>query len=159
MNDTAFRSSESVDDALRSDHERLDGLLVNLESAVAAGLLAAPRVLRSFADALLHHMSWEDQSLFPAVKRLASEKERRSIESLEIDHERLRDTLQSLESSLAAGDGATAGTLVDWLKTLLKGHNYDEEHGVYVEADRLLSHAERRRLIDRFTAGLPRDPT
>ena len=48
--------------------------------------------------------------------------------------------------------------LVGWLRTLLQGHNYDEEHGVYVEADRLLAAVERRRLIERFEAGRPREP-
>ena len=51
---------------------------------------------------------------------------------------------------LAALAGAGAASLVGWLKTLLMGHNYDEEHGVYVEADRLLGADERRRLIERF---------
>ena len=82
-----------------------------------------------------------------------SAKERRSIESLEIDHERLRDTLKDLEAAVAAGDVAGAGGIVRWLGTLLQGHNYDEEHGVYVEADRLLSPDERRRLMERFEPG------
>src|SRR5262245_43240545 len=133
MNDTA-----SVDDALRADHERLDALLVQLEEAVSTASPTARDLLDPFDRALLHQLTWEARCLFPAVKALASAKERRSIESLEIDHERLRDTLRSLESTLAAEDYATAGSLVRWLGTLLQGHNYDEEHGVYVEADRLL---------------------
>jgi iron-sulfur cluster repair protein YtfE (RIC family) len=157
MNDTSYRSQESVDDALRGDHERLDALLQELDSAVSAASPAAPGALRSFSRALLHHMAWEDHALFPAVKVLASGKERRSIESLEIDHERLRDTLQSLESTLSTGDAGTATMLVRWLKTLLQGHNYDEEHGVYVEADRLLPRSERRGLIERFASGRPED--
>ncbi|HEV3028087.1 MAG TPA: hypothetical protein VG457_10975, partial [Planctomycetota bacterium] len=96
---------------------------------------------------------------FPAVKDVASAKERKSIESLEIDHERLGDTLRSLESTIAADDSGTARTLVRWLGMLLKGHNYDEEQGVYVEADQLLGRAERRRLIEQFGAGHPREPS
>lgn len=157
MKDTENRRLESVDDALGEDHERLDTLLKKLDSAVSAALPTTPELLRSFVWSLLHHMAWEEQCLFPAVKPLATAKEHRSIESLEIDHERLRDTLQSLESTIAAGDHATAGTLVRWLKTLLQGHNYDEEHGVYVEADRLLNSAERRRLIERFEADRPKE--
>ena len=95
--------------------------------------------------------------MFPAVKALASAKERRSIESLEIDHDRLRETLQGLETVLAAGDHSSAGPLVSWLKMLLQGHNYDEEHGVYVEADRLLSPPERQSLIKRFEVDRPKD--
>jgi len=117
----------------------------------------AREALDRFARGLAHHMTWEDEVLFPAVKAVAGAKERRSIESLEIDHERLRDTLRSLESSLGDGDFAGALTLVRWLETLLRGHNYDEEHGVYVEADRLLLPAERQQMIDRFVAGLRGD--
>ncbi len=149
---------ESIDDALGADHERLDRLLGALEAEVRSGSPAAGEALERFVRGLESHMAWEDDHLFPAVKSLASEKERRSIESLEIDHERLRDTLRSLASTLASGDAGGAGTLVGWLKTLLMGHNYDEEHGVYVEADRLLGAAERRRLIERFEAGRPTEP-
>jgi hemerythrin-like domain-containing protein len=153
MNDTTHRSSDSVDDALRADHERLDALLVKLKAAVSSGSAAAPEDLNVFSRALAHHMTWEDERLFPAVKSVAGAKECRSIESLEIDHERLRDTVRSLESTIAAADYGTARSLVHWLGTLLQGHNYDEEHGVYVEADRLLGAAERRGLIDQFMAG------
>jgi len=138
--------NDSIDDALGADHQRLDVLLKALERGPSTSSAEA------FTRGLLHHMTWEDQHLFPAVKARATEKERRSIESLEIDHERLRDTLKDLATAVAAGDVAGAGGIVRWLGTLLQGHNYDEEHGVYVEADRLLSRDERRRLIERFSA-------
>jgi len=152
-----FPSQDSVDDALGGDHQRLGALLEALIQAVSGSSPASPDLLGRLRRPLLHHMTWEDQWLFPAVKALASAKERRSIESLEIDHERLRDTLQSLESALAAGDHAAAGPLVRWLGMLLQGHNYDEEHGAYVDADRLLSPAERRSLIERFESGRPKE--
>ena len=145
----------SIDDRLGRDHEWLDGLLDRLKAEVRSSAPAAGEALRGFTGGLEHHMEWEDQHLFPAVKARASPKEIRSIESLEIDHERLRETLRSLATSLAAGDFGSAGTLVEWLGTLLEGHNYDEEHGVYVEADRLLGAADRRRLIERFETGRP----
>lgn len=155
MNDT---NSDSVDDALGADHQRLDTLLLKLNAAVSAASAGAAEDLNRFSRALGHHMAWEDEHLFPVVKGVAGAKERRSIESLEIDHERLRDTLRSLESTVADGDFPAAGKLLGWLGTLLKGHNYDEEHGVYVDADRLLGAAERRQLIDRFVAGRSEGP-
>ncbi|HLY72790.1 MAG TPA: hemerythrin domain-containing protein [Planctomycetota bacterium] len=158
MNNSGHRSADSVDDALRADHECLDALLLKLEAAVSAESAGAAEDLNRFSRVLSHHMAWEDDRLFPAVMGVVGAKERRSIESLEIDHERLRDTIQSLESTLAATDYGTARTLVRWLGTLLKGHNYDEEHGVYVEADRLLGAADRRRLIEQFVAGRPKEP-
>jgi hemerythrin-like domain-containing protein len=148
---------DSVDDVLGGDHERLDALLEALIQAVSGSSTAGLELFGRLMRGLHHHMTWEDQWLFPAVKALASAKERRSIESLEIDHERLRETLQSLEPALAAGDYAAAGPGVAWLKTLLQGHNYDEEHGAYVDADRLLSPAERRSLIERFESGRPKE--
>jgi hypothetical protein len=158
MKDPAHPGPDSVDDVLREDHERLDALLLKLETAVTAGVAAALDTLSDVVRGLEYHMAWEDGQLFPAVKGLATAKERRSIESLEIDHERLRDSLRGLESTLRAGDFAGGLTQVQWLGTLLKGHNYDEEHGVYVEADRLLSGEERRCLIERFVASRPKEP-
>lgn len=153
MNAPLRPDPDSLDDALRADHQRLDALLSRLEASWASGPQAPGADLAPFARALRHHMDWEDAHLFPAVKPLATAKERRSIESLEIDHERLRETLRTLESALAAGDVGAAEPLARWLSALLQGHNYDEEHGVYVEADRLLAPDERKRLIERFEAG------
>jgi len=147
----------SVDDALGDDHARLGALLEELIRAVSAASPAAQALLARLTRGLLHHMAWEDQALFPAVKALGSAKERRSIESLEIDHERLRETLQRLETALAAGNHVASGPLVNWLKMLLQGHNYDEEHGVYGEANRLINEEERRNLIERFEAGRPKE--
>src|SRR5262245_1706657 len=76
MNDTAHRSLDSVDDALRGDHERLDAQLEKLESAISASSPTALEVLGPFVRALHHHMTWEDHSLFPAVKVLADGKQR-----------------------------------------------------------------------------------
>jgi hemerythrin-like domain-containing protein len=121
-----------------------------LEAALSTKSSGCAEVFREFERDLIHHMTWEDESLFPVLKARASDKERRSIESLEIDHERLRDTLRNIDSAMAGGDLRTLRTLISWLITLLKGHNYDEEHGAYVDADRLLDRAERRRLIDLF---------
>jgi len=158
MNETTSGRSDSVDDALRADHGRLDAFLDKLEESLSARSAGAAEELSHFSRALGHHMAWEDDHLFPLVKDKAGAKERRSIESLEIDHERLRETLGTLESMVAAGDYPAAGTHLGWLRTLLQGHNYDEEHGVYVDADRLLGGPERRQLIERFAAGRPGEP-
>jgi len=155
MSNDAPDAPNSVDDALGRDHQRMDGLLRNLQEAILSNGSGAREALDRFARDLVHHMTWEEETLFPAVKSLAGAKERRSIESLEIDHERLRDTLRNLESSIAGEDFAAAQGLVRWLETLLQGHNCDEEHGVYVEADHLVNPAERRAMIERFVAGRP----
>lgn len=146
---------DSVDDALGADHQRLDSVLSALEAAIGAASIRAAEPLKEFAAGLRRHMAWENEQLFPAVRARATTREQRSIDSLIIDHERLSETLSELEASVASADFATAREQAAWLRKLLQGHNYDEEHGVYVEADKYLTDDERRGLISRFEATPP----
>ena len=150
MGQTERREPESIDEVFGEDHQILGGSLVRLRSAIQSRSPDAPVELEALSRGLKAHMSWEEDVLFPAVSARATPAQKHSIESLEIDHERLRETLAGLHSSLSTKDFETADRLADWLDTLLRGHNYDEEHGVYVEADRYLSVEERAGLIDRF---------
>jgi hemerythrin-like domain-containing protein len=150
MGPTERRDPESIDEVFGEDHQILGGRLERLRSAIQARSSEAPAELEALSRGLKAHMTWEEDLLFPAVSARATSAQKRSIESLEIDHERLRETLAGLHSALSGEDFETAGRLADWLETLLQGHNYDEEHGVYVDADRYLSAQERRKLIDRF---------
>ncbi|HXX93668.1 MAG TPA: hemerythrin domain-containing protein [Planctomycetota bacterium] len=145
----------SIDDATGKDHERLGLLLDHLGASLKTTGAAARLAFETLDRELRIHMKWEEEALFSAVRGRATAAQRHSLESLEIDHERIRDTLRGLDSTLAEGDLQTAKPLLDWLQTLLKGHNYDEEHGVYVEADRLLDLAERRRLIEALRKAPP----
>jgi hypothetical protein len=153
MSQVGRRDPDSIDEVFGEDHQRLDGILERLRSAIRSGSPQALEALEELSRGLKAHMTWEEERLFPAVRGRATAAQKRSLESLEIDHERLRDTLGSLHSSLSGRDFGTAGTQLEWLETLLRGHNYDEEHGVYVEADRSLSVEERRELIARFREG------
>ena len=150
MSETEPGDPDSVDDVLGADHENLGVLLATLAQAVQAASPGATEALSDFARGLTLHMDWKEQALFPAVRGRATAARRRSIESLEIDHERLRDTLSNLRSALAATNYEAARESVGWLETFLKGHNYDEEHGIYVEADRILTVEERHRMIVAF---------
>lgn len=145
-------SGASVDDLLGEDHEKLGKVLEALTESVLAGSPKASAILAEFSRGLACHMKWEEEGLFPAVREHATPEERRSIESLEIDHERIRGTLAGLGEALGAADGERARELVGLLDTYLKGHNYDEEHGVYAEADRYLPAGERNRLLEKFRA-------
>lgn len=150
MGQTERRDPESIDEVFGEDHQILGGSLARLRSAIQTRSPEAPAELEALSRGLKAHMSWEEDLLFPAVSARATPAQKHSIESLEIDHERLRETLAGLHSALTEKAFEAAGRLADWLETLLRGHNYDEEHGVYVEADRYLSVEERRGLIDRF---------
>lgn len=90
-------------------------------------------------DELERHIRWEEEHLFPAVERAGGNAVARHLDSLRADHEVIRE---------AMADGN-----VERLRVLLAGHNWDEEHGVYVDADRLLDAEERRELLARFRGG------
>ena len=142
---------DSIDDWLGKDHERIEALLDGLVDAVHTHSTAAPAVFEEVDQALRIHMKWEEEVLFPAVRVRASETQRRSIESLQIDHERIVETLKFLGTALRATEYKEARMWMEWLDVLLQGHNYDEEHGVYNDADQLLDPGERRLLLESFT--------
>lgn len=141
---------QSIDDVLGQDHQRLDGLFHTLRESVTSGGGAAKDAFGQCESALRHHMQWEEEKLFPAVRQHCTQTERRSIESLEIDHERIRDTLKEIGSAISNGQVDEASRQMEWLESLLKGHNYDEEHGIYEEADRYLDAEARSRLLATF---------
>ena len=150
---TSSRSVDpnSIDEGLGKDHERIEALLNGLVDAVHTHSASAPAAFGEVDHALRLHMRWEEEVLFPAVRVRASEAQKRSIESLQIDHERITETLATIGTTLNVADYGEARRWIDWLDVLLQGHNYDEEHGVYVEADQLLDSDQRRLLLESFT--------
>ena len=102
--------------------------------------LAAARELRS---GLLHHIAFEEEALFPALKGIAD----RTIESLKIDHEIIRGHLDRLVSFAEAGDKAGQADTAATLEIYLQGHNRDEEFGVYREIDARIGEPDRTALI------------
>ena len=93
---------DSIDDGLGKDHERIEALLNGLVDAVHKHSAAAPAVFEEVDQALRIHMKWEEEVLFPAVRVRASEAQKRSIESLQIDHERISETLKFLAACFHA---------------------------------------------------------
>jgi hemerythrin-like domain-containing protein len=148
----------SVDDRLGLDHERLSGLLEKARRSLENRSPGAAQALAAFETPLRAHMEWEEKHLFPAVGARCSARSQRSIESLEIDHERIRETLGEVQGALARGDWSRSSEYLAQAAIYLRGHNYDEEHGVYVEADALLTPEERLRLLGAFGPS-PEGPT
>ena len=100
-----------------------------------------------FEKRLFRHMTWEEETLFPALRAADGPYPGKKIESLVIDHARIRERLQDLASDIGATDWADADRSVEDLWVLLEGHNRDEEKGVYTDADRLISEPQRRALL------------
>lgn len=140
----------SVDDALTEDHVRLDGFFRDLRAAVARRDPGAAAVQDAFERRLFRHMTWEEEVLFPALRAADARYSERKIESLVIDHARIREKLLELASQLRETAWIDAGRAVEDLWALLEGHNRDEEKGVYSDADRMIPAAERVRLLSQW---------
>ncbi len=137
--------TEQIGDVLQDDHARLDAAMRRLEAAIHAGEDALP-AWSAVAEGLDAHIRFEEEELFPALTRTPA----KVIESLVLDHLRIRESLERLRGFLDADDtGGAAGELCD-LRIYLDGHNRDEEIGVYRDADRRLSPDEHARMIAAF---------
>jgi hemerythrin-like domain-containing protein len=97
-------------------------------------------------------MTWEEQVLFPAARTRATPAQLHSLESLEIDHERIRGALADLRRALEAVDLPAADAALHNVAIFLAGHNADEEHGVYEDVDRAFTAEERRAMLASFRA-------
>lgn len=146
-------NSLSIDDALTEDHVQLDGLFRSMRTAVGLQDAGEGVVQSEFERRLFRHMKWEEEEFFSALRGLPAGYPERKIESLEIDHNRIREKLHELSAAVRSRDWAQAGQFVDDLWVLLEGHNRDEEKGVYTDGDRLISQEDRRRLLERWRSG------
>ena len=97
-------------------------------------------------------MQWEEEVLFPTLLQTISRYSEHSIESLLIDHERIRSSLAELRTALAQGDFPACAKALDDLHDFLVGHNGEEENGAYSDADRKLPPEERERLVRLWNA-------
>ncbi|RPH43476.1 MAG: hemerythrin domain-containing protein [Planctomycetota bacterium] len=149
-------NTASLDDALTDDHVQLDGLFRRVRTAVGLRDPAAESARSEFERRLMRHMSWEEEVLFPSLRAAQARYPEKKIESLVIDHARIREKLQELAEAIRGREWSAATPTVDDLWVLLEGHNRDEEKGVYTDADRLISEDERRRLVNSWITSSPR---
>jgi hypothetical protein len=130
--------ADTLDDLLRTDHDRLDHLLARARRDPAAA--------RELRVGLFRHIAFEEESLFPALKGISV----RTIESLKIDHEVIRGHLDRLVSFAGAGDAAGQSDAAATLEIYLQGHNRDEEFGVYREIAGRIPEPDRAALIAKW---------
>jgi hemerythrin-like domain-containing protein len=137
----------SIADVLGAVHERLDGVFVAFQRDLAAGGAKAAAQLEDLRQGFDHHIRFEEDVLFPAVLEARPTYPVRLIDSLKIDHERIRNLLAELQACLQIPDLEGARNLAEDLRIFLDGHNRDEEYGIYREADRIFSTREQVTLL------------
>jgi hypothetical protein len=142
----------SLDDALTEDHVQLDAFLRTLLQSTMQRDPDCLAALDLFERRLLRHMTWEEGALFPALREGGNRSLLRNLESLVIDHDRLRESLAALRSQIQEGQWPKADRSIETLGVFLEGHNRDEEKGAYTAADQRISDLYRRRLLAEWRA-------
>lgn len=143
----------SIDDALTDDHVQLDGLFRDVRTAIGLRDVGAGPAQAAFERLLFRHMTWEEETLFPALMKARPGYPSRKIESLKIDHERIKEKLCELAGAVSARDWPQGTACLEDVWVLLEGHNRDEEKGVYTDADHLISKEERVAMLEHRTLG------
>jgi hypothetical protein len=147
-------TTATIDDLLRDDHERLSGIFRRFRQSIGGNGAAAGREFRRFRRGLERHIAFEEEVLFPAMRRAGHPE--RSLDSLAADHEVIAEHLEAVQEALDSGDADRARRAAESLDIYLEGHNRDEEAGVYREAFRSLAAAEGAGLAGAFRAGRAR---
>ena len=146
---------------MRADHERVRERLTPLAPEHGdRNPRPDPEAIQSFVDFLAqqfaHHMSAEDDILFPIVADTLPATSA-SLLPLSDEHEELRTMLQALRELLHAPPGAgrdeQIGVQMADLGELLRIHMQKEERLVFQVAERVLRPGELERLVAGRTTG------
>lgn len=135
------------------DHDRLDGILIEVSRLADAGRPAEAReTYRAFDAGLLRHIRLEEELLFPLF-------EARSgitggpTEVMREEHREILRAIELMREGLAREDLDRFHEGLRFLRTIMPDHNAKEEHVLYPTTDRLLTDPERAA----FTARLQRE--
>jgi hypothetical protein len=132
----------AVEEVLRRDHERLDGLL----RAAVAGQAIDIAAYEAFRGGLLRHIGIEEKILIPFVRSRLSEPALAVAKQLRLDHGALAALLVPTPTS----------ELGEQLQALLVEHNALEEgEGAFYDVCVRLAAADEQTLLGRITAAPP----
>lgn len=132
--------------AMYATHDAFERDLRRLAGAVAAGRAEAPGVAAgysSFKHQLHIHHTAEDATLWPALRRKATDPEEVAvIDAMELEHAQIDPLLARVDAAFAAGDQAELGAAVGEAAQALGGHMAHEEAAALPLIEARLTKAE-----------------
>jgi len=129
---------------LMSDHDKVEGTLVDLGQAMERGEAARSEAQQEFARVLLQHLRAEEELFYSAVDgRLILVKAQRFLD----EHERLRELLQAF---VAEQDMAAAVRRYEELHDAVVQHVSDEEIELFPEVKRRFDMEELEQLGEKL---------
>jgi len=134
---------------LMSDHDKVEGTLVDLGQAMERGEAARSEAQQEFARVLLQHLRAEEELFYSAVDgRLILVKAQRFLD----EHERLRELLQAF---VAEQDMAAAVRRYEELHDAVVQHVSDEEIELFPEVKRRFDMEELEQLGEKLELAEP----
>lgn len=125
---------QDIRHSLTAHHEVMDALVAEALAAARARRWSEYR--QRFAElrrALVEHMTYEDEELFPALARAVGEPE---VAPLREQHERLQQHFETLAAAAAEHDPEGCVAEMEALEALLHAHHEHEERVCYPESAR-----------------------
>jgi len=145
---------DSVSRYLAWDHDRLDGLLVEVTQRVEDGHLGqAKSLFRTFDDGLRRHIRIEEDVLFPIFESRTGVRGCGPTTVMCAEHRVIEGELTRMREALDIGDAAEYASGLAALHGVLGAHNLKEESVLYPTTDDLLDAVERLQLVDRLIRG------
>ena len=140
-----------ITDFMAQDHDRLDGLFKEFQSAKISDRAKAMQAFSEFKRGLQRHIIWEEEFLFPRFEEQTGISEGGPTAVMRLEHRRIKEVLDGMHDRAAAGMMDT-GEYEHELADVLLVHNTKEEAVLYPAIDRCVSAKEAARLIDAMNA-------
>jgi iron-sulfur cluster repair protein YtfE (RIC family) len=140
-----------IADFMEQDHDRLDGLFKDFQSAKARDLAQAKGIFSEFKRGLQRHIVWEEEILFPQFERRTGAGDGGPTTVMRLEHRRIKELLEGIHDRVAAGQADT-GEFEHELLDVLMVHNTKEEAVLYPAIDRCVSEKEAAELIQAMNA-------
>ncbi len=136
----------TIVDFLGTDHRACDDLFAAAEAAAAKKIWDDARALfKRFHDAMGHHLTMEEEVLFPAFEARTG-MTGGPTQVMRMEHVQMRGLMDDMANAVAASNRDGYLGLSETLNMLMQQHNLKEENMLYPMSDQVLS-SERDGLI------------
>ena len=140
-----------ITDFMVQDHDRLDGLFRDFQSAKTRDVAKAKECFSEFKRGLQRHIVWEEEFLFPRFEERTGAGNGGPTSVMRLEHRRIKGLLDGVHDRVAAGRMDTDEYERE-LKDVLLVHNTKEESILYPGIDGCLAEAEAAGLIKAMQA-------
>lgn len=135
---------------MSADHQRIDRLIEMFSAHKGSDLTQATVLFTRAREALLRHIRWEEDLLFPAFEDRTRLRETGPTVIMRQEHVRIKAAMEQIAGMLEVGASAGLETVEQELAGVLTVHNRKEETILYPMINKSLSAAERSELLDKM---------